>query len=292
MDRKLVISNMKAQLLRDVSSLCYHNDRLWSKPIVDMVRDLRMANTQAVFFGGTLRSLLVSRLKTGKFGRPRDIDIVISGISLDQLRERFQDYVTRETRFGGLQMKRFDWQFDIWPLEYTMAFRKNQIETPQFDALPTTTFFNLEAIAVDVWTPHGKSRNIYSGNDQFFNGLIDRVLELNYEDNPFPVLCVVRTLVLASDIHFAIGPRLAKYLANVSLTISDTDLQSVQLKHYGRTRYNVSTLREWLQYIANRMQQGCQDPISLPLLTQMPLWPENEPPKLKFNLFVDSGQSL
>ena len=286
MDKELIISELKKQLLQDVSSLCRRKDRIWSIPITDMINDLRMSNTQAVLFGGTLRSLLLSRLQTGKFGRPRDIDIVISGMSLDQLREHFQKHITRETRFGGFHMKRSHWQFDIWPLEYTMAFREKKIKSPRFEELPDTTFFNLEAIAIDAWTPKGHSRSIYSGNNQFFNGLIDRTLEINYEDNQFPALCVVRALILASDTGFAIGPKLVKYLATMGTSVTDAELETAQLKHYNRMRYDIGTLREWIKYIANSLQQGYQDPILLPSLPQMTFWPENEPPKLRFHLFV------
>ncbi|PPD58398.1 hypothetical protein [Dehalogenimonas etheniformans] len=287
MDRKILISELKNELIHDISSLCSRRDVLWIAPIVETIRDLQISSTRAVFFGGTLRSLLLSRLKTGKFGRPRDIDIVVSGASLDQLREQFQEYFTRETRFGGLSMKRSHWQFDIWPLEQTMAFRECQIMSARFESLPSTTFFNLEAVAVDAWTTRGQARKIYSDNDQFFDGIVDRILEINNENNQFPALCVVRALVLASDTHFAIGPKLASYLTNVGGSLSDAELQKVQLKHYNRIRYDVGVMRVWLQHISKSLREKREDPILLPSLPQLTLWEENELPKLAFHLFVE-----
>jgi hypothetical protein len=89
MDKHARISRLKAMLLKDVASLCSRRDRLWSEPIVHTLQDIRRANVRAVLFGGTLRSLLLSRLQNRRFGRPRDVDIVVAGTSLDALRERF-----------------------------------------------------------------------------------------------------------------------------------------------------------------------------------------------------------
>src|SRR5438128_121469 len=148
MDRALAISRLKDQLRQDVGALYRRDDREWSRPIVETLHHLRRSNVKAVFFGGTLRALLLARLQQGRFGRPRDLDIVVSGASLDELRERFQHSVRRETRFGGLQLECMNWQFDIWPLEHTWAFQTQPELIPQFAALPLTTFFNLEAVAV------------------------------------------------------------------------------------------------------------------------------------------------
>lgn len=288
MDKQVAISQMKAQLLADVATLCDRNDRHWSRPIAHTLRDIREENVEAVLFGGTLRSLLLSRIQKSKFGRPRDIDIVIAGASLDKVRDRFQQLIKRETRFGGLQLERRNWQFDVWPLHNTWAFQQDLDMTPAFEALPSTTFFNLEAIAVDVWTPPGQPRNIYSGNDQFFEGIIDRVLEINLEDNPFPALCIVRAFVFASTTQFAIGPGLATYLVHNASLITDEELAVVQQKHYGCIRCDVRTMRQWLDYTMGCLSQNGREPIALPFARQMELWNQDEPPSLKCHLFSES----
>ncbi len=279
MDRIAEKERLKAILLRDVKYLCIRKDLLWSEPIAQTLRDLRESQTPAVFFGGTLRSLLLSRLRGLRLiGRPRDLDIVVAGLSIDRLREKFRSILSRETRFGGLHLQRanrkFDvWHFDVWPLNRTWAFAQDNTE-PAFSALPFTTFFNLEAIAVDVWATPGHTRKIYSGDDQFFDGLLTKTLEINREDNPFPSLCVVRALVLASTIDFAIGPRLARFLATIGPTISDDELEAVQKKHYGKIRAESEILRSWIVRVTRSIENKNESLIKLPRLEQGTLWPE------------------
>lgn len=101
MDNTLAIRRLKAALLRDISYLCRRADVKWSEPILHTLRDIRDLQAHAVFFGGTLRSLLLSRLYRGRLGRPRDIDIVVAGAGIDELRAKFRQVTKRETRFGG-----------------------------------------------------------------------------------------------------------------------------------------------------------------------------------------------
>jgi hypothetical protein len=286
MDRDVTISQLKAMLLKDVAYLCRRDDLLWTEPIVRTLREIREAGVQAVLFGGTLRSLLLSRLRHQRLGRPRDLDIVVAGSSLDELRERFRASITRETRFGGLVLERMNWHFDVWPLQRTWAFLQDDTQLPRFSALPFTTFFNLEAIAVDVWTSPGRPRAIYSGDDQFFKGIILRTLEINHEDNPFPALCIVRSLIMAWSTGFSMGPRLARYLMLHGPTISDVELEDTQRRHYGQIRCDVNTMRRWLDHLAERHTRNSQSTVVLPIPYQRRLWPEEEDGGSRLNLHI------
>jgi hypothetical protein len=276
MDRQSQLSQLKSRLLKDVSYLCRRADRLWSQPIVKTLREIRGPDMQAVFFGGTLRSLLISRLYEKRLGRPRDVDIVVAGTSIEALRERFREIIARETRFGGLHLSRMNWHFDLWPLHRTWAFVKDNRLEPDFSALPSTTFFNLESIAVDVWPTPGCSRNIYSGDDQFFDGILSKTLEINREENPFPSLCVVRSLLMAAGIDFAIGPRLVRYIASHGGGIALDELEEIQRKHYGAIRQVGLTLQEWIKRIIEFHVKNPDTSFRLPLHRQQTLWPEEE----------------
>ncbi|MFO0836123.1 MAG: hypothetical protein U0638_14215 [Phycisphaerales bacterium] len=284
MDRAIAKARLKEQLRHDVASLYQRDGREWNKPIAETLRLLREANVRAVFFGGTLRSLILSRVQSGRFGRPRDVDIVVSGTTLEQLRHQFHDSIRRETRFGGLQLERMSWQFDVWPLEQTWAFKTSGDLEPHFSRLPSTTFFNLEAIAVDVWAPPGQPRAIYSGDDQFFDGILDQVLEINREENPFPMLCVVRSLVFISMTGFSIGPRLAHYLAQHSAGVSDNELADAQVKHYGRVRVDRDLMRRWLDDVASAVAANPGEAVRLARPTQMTFWPEQDSTLIRLHL--------
>lgn len=266
---------IKKRLRHEVARFCERDDRKWKAPVVEMLRELQPVNAKAVFFGGTLRSLLISRLFRQRPGRPRDIDIVISGSSVESVRDLFRERVARETRFGGLQLRHWNWQFDVWPLAKTWAFVEDEVENPDFAALPETTFFNLESIAVDVWPSPGQGRRIYSGDDQFFEGILNRTLEINRETNPFPHLCVVRALVLAASIDFKIGPRLSAYIAKHHESMLDWDFEEVQQKHYGCIRQSGIVLKRWAELIGDQICKSKDEAIRLPVCRQLTLWPDS-----------------
>jgi len=276
MDKKAQQRVLKSILLREVSNLCRHIDRRWNEPIVETLQAIRETESHAVFFGGTLRSLLVSRRFYGRPGRPRDVDIVVAGTTLQTLKERFGELVMRETRFGGLHIHRKNWQFDLWPLHRTWAFVNDNVHNPGFAALPFTTFFNLEAIAVDVWPMSGRARRIYSGDDQFFDGILEKTLEINREENPFPTLCVVRSLVMAAALDFAIGPKLARYIVREGTGIQRDELEDVQREHYGAVRRHGKTLKEWINRIAECHSRDENASVRLSLQRQLRLWPEDD----------------
>lgn len=279
MDSQPTVDELKASLRNDVAYLCHRVDRRWAEPIARTFRDLRESKAHAVFFGGTLRSLLLARMsprRMTRLGRPRDIDIVVDGIDLEDLRIRFASMVSRETRFGGLQLKRLNMQFDVWPLNRTWSFVHDKTPTPTFSDLPYTTFFNVEAIAVDVWAEPGSTRSIYSGNDQFFEGMLTRTIEINREDNPFPVLSVARSLIMASSLDFAIGPNLARYLATHGPAISISEFENIQQKHYGRLRMAPDSMCELIDEIRRQVDRGDVVPFKIPASRQLMFWPDNE----------------
>ena len=257
MDGRLTVSDLKLRLLQEVRSLFRRNGSVWKEPILDVAQDLRQWRVPAVLFGGTLRSLLVSRISQGRPGRPRDIDIVVSGATLSQLEERYAHILARRTRFGGLRLHHGSWQFDVWPLGETWAFKQDHGAGPAgFAALPTTTTFNLEAVAVEIWPYEGRQRALFSGNDQFFEGILSKTIELNRADNPFPQLTVVRGVILASELGFDIGPRLANYIGEIGALMDESVIEGIQTAHYGHARMNSSRLHHSIMTIVRRTREG------------------------------------
>ena len=271
MDGNLTVAALKGRLLKEVGSLFHRNGTAWKEPILDVVHDLRQSQVPAVLFGGTLRSLLVSRVFHGKPGRPRDIDIVVSGTTLSQLEEQFNETVARRTRFGGLKLQRGIWQFDVWPVGETWAFKHAHVSgMADFAALPETTTFNLEAVAVEVWPCSGPRRALYSGNDQFFQGILSRTIELNLADNPFPELTVVRGVIMASETQFKIGPRLATYIGEVGPSLSESAVERIQVAHYGHARMDSHALQDLITMIVRRTRDG--ESGELPIAGKRRLW--------------------
>jgi hypothetical protein len=280
----VAVPDLKRKLMEEVRALFRRNGSVWKEPILDVLEDLRQSNVRAVLFGGTLRSLLVSRLFHGRPGRPRDVDVVICGAPLSQLEEQFRDILTRRTRFGGLQMKRGSWQFDVWPVNETWGFRHGYTGSADFSNLPSTTTFNLEAVAVEAWPDEHRPRALFSGDDQFFEGILARTLELNRDDSPFPELTVVRALVMASELRFKIGPRLSRLIAVVGPSLDEEMFEQVQSKHYGHARMDTRRLKELVAIVSRRSSDG--EPCHLPIMGQLHLWQsegELSPPRLNIH---------
>ena len=60
-----------------------------------------------------------------------------------------------------------DW---IWPLGLTWAFRNGHSGPPSFESLSTTTFLNVEAIAVELWPAKGQGRHVFENH--FFDAVM------------------------------------------------------------------------------------------------------------------------
>jgi hypothetical protein len=279
MGASIGVSNLKGMLLDEVSRFFRHNGSPWKEPILGVLNELRKSNVQAVVFGGTLRSLL-----EGKLGRPRDVDVVVAGISVSALEEQFNDIVARRNRFGGLQLKRGSWTFDVWPLRDTWAFRQDGNDAGSFADLPSTTVFNIEAIAVEAWHKRGSPRAIFSGDDQFFEGILSKTIELNRPNTAFPELTVVRAVVMAVELAFRIGPQLSRYIAGVGPGLSEETVRHIQCSHYGYARIDSTTLKELIEFISRRSSESTG--IELPPMGQLRLWESGEDavfPQMKFH---------
>jgi hypothetical protein len=265
------VDHLKRRLRYEVQLFCNRRDIAWKRPIVDTIHEFQETEWPAVFFGGTLRSLLWSRLKFERPGRPRDIDIVVQDTDVEGLRRRFECSIARETRFGGLKLRRQKWEFDVWPVHQTWMFMNDPSLSATFEHLPYTTAFNIEAIAVEVWPQRGHPRSVFAGDDQFFRALINEEIEINRTENPFPELTVVRALLMAPRLDFALGPKLCSYIADHGPGLTDEAWEYVQLKHYGQVIESASIMRQLTDLVCRYVEQGVKRP-RLPMVQQLSLF--------------------
>src|SRR5271157_1476053 len=164
------------------------NGTSWKRPLREVIGRIEKERWRAVIFGGVVRDLAVF----GPAERPRDVDIVLAGASADEIERVFEAWVVRRTRFGGVRLLVEKWMFDIWDVSSTWGIHQLGLD-PSFGELPKTTFLNVEAVAAEISSNPGFERRIYSG--AFFKALEERTVNINFEDNPFPALCVVRSLI-------------------------------------------------------------------------------------------------
>lgn len=272
-----VLSNddLKSILRRELRAFCGAGKRDWRDGVSQTLQDLSEFKTRAVFFGGALRSLLLGRLFYHRPGRPRDLDIVIEGVETEDLQQKFSEFIVRRTRFGGLQLRRMNWAIDVWPLHTTWAFSALNMPTTTFEDLPRTTTFNIESIAATVSSEGESQRTVFSGDDQFFDAIRTRTLDLNQAENPFPDLCVVRALSFAAKYDFKVARRLAEFLVRHGRSMNANQYEFVQCKHYGRTLRSGETMLDWVRYLDDSLESSDDASFKLPLTRQMKLWPDS-----------------
>lgn len=255
---------------RRVSAFVTDRRARWKAPAIEVFDLIKHHEWPAVIFGGTIRSLLVGR----RGERPRDIDIVVGGTSSQAIRHALPSKQIRINRFGGIRMHHGHVDFDIWPVDETWAFTSDAVLFRDFERLPATTFLNIEAVAVDVWPMRSKARQVYTYRGSIFDALAERAIDINQEENPFPTLCVLRALVIAQSLRFALKPRLAKYIACVGSEVPSGEFANLQIKHYGRIRLDEETIRAWVSYVSTMMRRAPKANVVLPTwrASQMELW--------------------
>lgn len=202
----------------------------------------------AVVFGGAIRDLVTGFSKWDL----RDIDIVVDRASQNELVEACAPWIKRETRFGGLHLRVANWPIDVWRLQDTWALR-SRTEVASLSDLPKTTFLTTEAVALSLQALPGKGRAVYA--ERFFESMASGVVDINYQENPYPELCVVRSLLTAYRLNMAIAPELCVYIARVGVRMGPADLEAVQFDHYGRVRHLGATLATCISEVTQHVQR-------------------------------------
>ncbi len=209
--------------------------------LVEALRPLDRPSWRTYVFGGCLRDLALA----GPQALPRDLDLVVENASNEELATLLAPSMVRRTRFGGLHLDCAGWTVDVWALSSTWAFAHGVIAPAVIQKLPLTTFLDVEAAALEMRFAEAAPGALFESG--FFAALKLRQAEINLIYNPYPQLCVVRSLVLLNQLAFTAGPKLRAYLVEHGAALSDHDWLSTQTAHYGRTLYSPSQLRTLLE---------------------------------------------
>jgi hypothetical protein len=221
-----------------------------------LLRRVEAAGFSSFLFGGLLRDLMTA----SPLAQPRDIDIVIDCLRREEIEDLARDFAIRANRFGGIRvMSRIP--IDLWCLRDTWAFTQGLWPRAP-ENLPKTTFLNVEAVVASITPRDGKvGRRIYSAG--FFEAIDSQTLRLNCPDNPYPALCIVRTIVMARRLDFWLEPGLGEYLVREVSGVSEEDLEQAQRSHYGAIRYGSREVRRLISDVAEQLESG-YDRIILP----------------------------
>tara|TARA_R110002073_G_scaffold118918_1_gene258841 strand:+ start:794113 stop:794910 length:798 start_codon:yes stop_codon:yes gene_type:complete len=193
----------------------------------DPISFLAERGFECYIFGGAIRDIALQ----GAHAKPRDLDIVIRGGSVEKLNECLGDWVKRKTRFGGLKLVTQYEFFDIWPAAETWAFKEFPLYGSDPEDLPRTTPFNIEAIVVSTKASPGKGREVFE--DGFFKSLATRTIDSNFEMHESAELTILRALVTAYKTEFLLSAGLVARLSILANFVDIDQIQNVSETHYG-----------------------------------------------------------
>lgn len=219
-----------------------------------MVREMREGGWNVYAFGGTPRGVW----EEGPNYVPRDFDLVFADEDFGAFESRFSHQIRRRNRFGGLNLHFGSFVVDAWPLSSTWAFKQGHITEVSFESLPRTTFLNVDAVVVEfIPRTVARPRSVFDAG--FFSAVENRELDVNLAANPYPELCVIRTLRLAKRLRYSISVRLTEFLDRTLASSSEEDLLEVQRSHFGEVEFD----RDSLTQIRHRIERHRE---------QQPLW--------------------
>jgi len=251
--------------LRRRLSAFIHRESVWRPALRSLQERTQDRGWTIYVFGGTLRDLLALAPSTV----PRDLDLVVAGTTRQSLESVFERELVRVNRFGGLHLVTHKLPVDMWTLDSTWAFRERLVHGSDFSDLPRTTFLNVEAIAAEFHTRPGRARTLYTRG--FFRGIQERQVEINLEDNPYPALCIVRSLLTAQRLRFSLGPRLVRFIMHHARRIPIEELEAIQRSHYGRIRLNRHQLHTLTVLVREQASHIKIRPVTLPREHQLAL---------------------
>ena len=211
----------------------------WRDQLDDVLLKFHDLADSVYLCGGAIREFLLNDAF-----QPRDIDLIVEDVDLKDLKGLFPVENVQINRFGGLTVVWQNWKIDVWPVSCTMAFTHKVFSNYDIDDYTKSTFLNLDAVAVQLFSTPGKKRKLYENG--FFDAILTKTIEVNFEESPFPELCIVRSLQLARKYRFAIGPMLAEYISN---RLEETNLKELEKVDRSRSLAPHFDLERYAAYI-------------------------------------------
>jgi hypothetical protein len=209
---------------------------------VDFI-DCLKSNTELFVFSGVLRDFLLRYNEQ----KPRDFDFVI-GKSNKKIEKLLNRYLVRRTQFGGYKCLINNKIIDIWALEDTWAIKKYRPFYLQ-NYLPLTAFFNITAA---VYLLNENKLFIHDSLRRFLEDKNHRELDFVLEDNPYPALCVVKSLELMDKFKLPVADRLKNYLIHFNKVLNNVSYHEAQMKHFGIIKYDYYTINNTIINLYNR----------------------------------------
>jgi hypothetical protein len=192
---------------------------------------------ELILVGGAVRDFAYQK-------SPRDLDIIINS-TISNFDKAFENYSYQKNRFGGYKVFLNDIELDVWSIQNNWAFRE-RILKPHVDNIPKGTFYNFDAISINLNTAE-----VYA--DNFIESIIDNRLDITLEDdyislNPTPEVNIMRALVIKKYWGLSFSNKVVKYI-NDWVTKVDLPYElliQAEIKHYGIRKLTIEDYKTML----------------------------------------------
>lgn len=195
--------------------------------------------SEVYIFCGVIRDYFL-----GRYGNIRDLDFVIkepikrNPTYIKFFRERFSTF--RVNSFGGFKLiDKNGPNVDLWQLGNTWGIVNRNINVPTPNALIDSVFFNFSAITFDF-----KNKK-FIFNDNFANFLLNKVIDIVYEENPNVPLCLFNLFYYNKILNLPLADKSRNWIRTHLHECDDFD--SVQKKHLGKVKYSNIEIKKFLK---------------------------------------------
>lgn len=220
------------ELFEEMFSL-YVERIFWENDLKKKLLSNLINNYDCYIFGGIIVDFIHRRQNH------RDVDIVVNNFD-DELVIFIEKFHGKKNSFGGYKVEIDTLIIDIWPLEKTWAFRRNN--TLDFFLpmmLPSTSFFNATSIIFSL-----SEKKLY-WTEGFIKYLVEKRIDIVFEENPYPELCIIKTIDYIKD-NCEISQSLRRYI-NQFFDVKSSLLESIQTKHFGYIKYPLNEIKDILK---------------------------------------------
>lgn len=171
-------------------------DKLRTKPTIANLLNRLNSCGPALVFGGAIRDWVVGKT-------PRDIDIVLD--CPRQALNFLTEFKAEKNRFGGYYLLLDGVELDIWNLDASWPHKNDSKFERKLESLTKTPFFNMDAVTYRLDTK-------VIQDDGFTQAMETKTLDIVYEPNPFPFLCVSKALCALSKYDMQPSANLKRYI--------------------------------------------------------------------------------
>lgn len=221
MDKKSIKSTIKSEGDKFSNFL---KDRLEDN-VLEFIEMLEN-QTSLYLFSGIIRDYFINIKDNNNYDiEIRDVDLVYDGAL--QMESVLYGYDYIKNSFGGFKIKIGNTEIDIWNLHDTWGLRKQNLSNNKNSIfnLPNSTFFNYSSI---VYSLHDKE---FIVGDPFIQFYDKREIDIVYEENPYPELCIVNSIYYYNKTNLKLSDKLISYILHHK-NIDRKKLINIQIKHF------------------------------------------------------------